>query len=118
MNENKVKLNALFAGLRKRKLIARQNYMCCGGCASAQVHENASRRGLVGGVFYHRQEGDRLRDGQEEVYLSYGSVYEDSLPVARVGEMIREEAERLGLEVRRDGDPTRCVVIALPGGVN
>ena len=118
MNENKVKLNALFAGLRKRKLIARQNYMCCGGCAGAQIFEDAKVRCLDGGVFFHRQEGDRLREGQEEVYLAYGSVDENSLPVARVGEMIREEAERVGLEVKWDGDPSKCVVVVLPGGVN
>ena len=98
----KQKVNELFKRLRKEGIVARQNFMCCGGCAAAAMPEKREY------VAYHRQDNERwLESG--ELLLLYGSWMDWNAPdremqealahvrVLRVAEAIQRHAEALGL---------------------
>jgi hypothetical protein len=131
----KDKLRAAFVCFRKLGLVARQGFMCCGGCAGAEI---ASRLGdkltklwntrgpdaakrqfdkIKGCVFYTRQDADSMRyDGR--VWLAYGSVDsteagEIGLPTVEVGNMIAEVLTTLGMKFEWDGNGDRKIVIDL-----
>lgn len=115
---NKDRLNGMFRELRRQRIVARQNFMCCGSCASAELASMVRERDARGAVYYHRQEGERLRAGAERVYLAYGAGDGASESEDRViGLEIVHAAQRNGLAVDWDGDVTKCVVVLLPGGV-
>lgn len=126
---NRDRLNEAFARMRRTGLVARQNFSCCGSCASAELASvlRAKPR-KVGAAYYHRQEGARLRgwrtkwgsyrDGAEKVSVGYGSLEGAVERDAYVGGLVAEAAKAAGLGVEWDGDPSRCVIILLPGGVD
>jgi alkylhydroperoxidase family enzyme len=117
---NRDRLKAMFADLRRRGYLARQRFLCCGGCASAQLADDLRKRPeKLGAVYYHRQEAERLDRGQESVYLSYGRG-QDASPEqsALVGEAVARAAGRAGLAVLWDGESTSCVQVMLPGGLD
>lgn len=64
--EDKEKVNQLFLNLRKSGYIARQNFTCCGSCASYELGEYCETKGIPEGqrkvVYYHRQDTDRFQD--------------------------------------------------------
>lgn len=116
----KTLLNDLFKALRKTGITARQNFLCCGGCGSAQLHEWYKKGELartVGYVFYHQQDRDnmvRTRVGDElGVYLCFGSFVLDEERTTRVGRRIVELAEELNLGVEWDGKPETRVRVFL-----
>lgn len=116
-------LNAAFRTLRKKGLIARQNYKCCTSCAGAAIaydieqmlDKGKVREAIKGGVFYHKQAGeDRARRGQ--FYLSYGSIHtqkygEVGLPTKEVGEMVVEALRDEGIPFEWDGSPNKCIYV-------
>ena len=115
MIEGKDKLNKMFKALRKQNLIARQRFSCCGGCASSEIGqdlkkpENQAKRG---GVYYHRQDADRLVDGY--VYLGYGARVDDPSEKDReVGMIILACAAEAGLAVIWNGSPRQRLRIIL-----
>lgn len=123
-SNNKAKLNNLFKELRKDGLVARQNFLCCGGCASSEIGSMAEKRGLPGGVYYHQQDADKLygRDyfmqkPAEEVYLGYGALDEADIDSRQIGIMICVAASRVGLEVEWNGSSAQRVKVKLPGGI-
>ena len=116
---NRTMLTDAFRILRTRSLIARQNFMCCSGCASAELASQCAKdETKVGAVFYHRQEGERLRDGAELVHVSYGHVLGGGENDAKIGAVVAATMVKVGLEARWDGNPERCVEVLLPGGID
>jgi hypothetical protein len=94
---NKTRLNEAFKALRKHGLIARQNYLCCGTCAGYKIAcdaENLVDKGkaVAGAVFYHKQAGDRLREGKG-FYVNFGTL--DTQKHGTIGTMTDEEIGRL-----------------------
>lgn len=120
------KLNALFRALRRSDLVARQNHLCCGGCAAASVGEMARARGLRGAVYYHRQDGERLRPSRsswtskpaESVFLGFGSSDGDESVTVEIGAEICRVAQQIGLATKWDGTAWQRVEVLLPGGVD
>lgn len=125
---NADKLNALFKELRRRDLVARQNFMCCGGCAAAAIGEDVRKRGKRGGVYYHRQDAERLRPsdrercygrrGAQSVFLGYGSADGDEGVAQAIGADIVAAAALVGLRTEWDGSAARRVEVLLPGGID
>lgn len=127
------KLNALFRLLRREGLVARQNHLCCGGCAAASIGEMARARGLRGGVYYHQQDAEALRPtnvwgvrtrklGDEVVRLGFGAAdgegeKRDALTV-EIGETICKAAARVGLATRWNGSAHERIQVLLPGGID
>lgn len=119
---DKDKLNRAFKGFRKRGLMARQNFMCCSGCAGCAMADDASkmadqgRKKPLGAVFYHKQDTDRLKWGSD-LYLSFGQLETSGkhgkigLPTEEVGKIVVDECRKAGLRVEWDGSASTRIVI-------
>jgi hypothetical protein len=126
-SEGRQKLTKAFSLLRKNKVIARQNFSCCGTCGSYEISVMGEEKGKktgtypAGYVFYHRQDTDTLkRNGV--VYLRYGSfenrnnkLRKGSLSSKEVGELIVSVMKEVGLETEWDGDTGHCVLVNVEG---
>jgi hypothetical protein len=115
---NRDALNELFAALRrKHSLLARQNFLCCSGCAGSALWSQLEERPRASGaVYYHQQDGSRLREGAESVYLNYGA--REGGTDAEIARQIVAEARLAGLEAEWNGDANVCVIVRLPGGID
>lgn len=132
------KLNQLFKNLRKHGFVAKQNYLCCRGCAGAQLSSDAlawdqsKKDSLKGVVFYTRQDGEGLNtkprrfqryNRPQSLYLSYGPLELSSgsigLPTLHVGNLLAQELRAVGLNYEWDGsENTRiCIVDKAVGEV-
>ena len=140
MDELKLKLNHVFKALRKRGLIARQRFCCCGTCAGTRIadelHEKLQKGSKVstkGAVFYTKQGFDvfseslsrldkiaRYRDVKDEprprLYLRFGPIHVHNyktlgLPASEIGVMVTEELRRVGLEFRWDGSGEHTIEV-------
>lgn len=105
--EIKARLGRAFARLRKeRQFLARQNFLCCLGCATAALPNDTAAW-----VFYHRQDGDNLRE-RGQCYLAFGanegSTDEDAIQVGQqVADFLRGES----LEVEWDGTAMHRILV-------
>ncbi|WP_435208915.1 DUF6891 domain-containing protein [Micromonospora sp. bgisy143] len=102
-------LTRAFAELTEVGVVARENFSCCGTCASAEIHdERDDSRHWQGYLWYHQQDTESLLASEDgEVYLGYG-VYppadfdEDAysaLPEAEQQARYQADLERLLDEV-------------------
>jgi hypothetical protein len=111
---DKKKLNKLFRLFRKQGFVAKQNYMCCGSCASAQIAadlkdwDQAKKDACLGAIFYTRQDAKR-----SDLYLSYGPIEISSEDIARqaiagpawsIGHIIINALREVGLTHKWNGD--------------
>ncbi|MCC7389460.1 MAG: hypothetical protein IT431_11895 [Phycisphaerales bacterium] len=110
------RLDAAFAELESRGILARQNYLCCGTCGCAAIADEMSKAGaqVRGYTFYHEQDTESAVEGYG-VYLNYGAANHDDGPEAAVeiGEEIRDTLERHGLRVDWDGTIEERIAVAL-----
>lgn len=68
-------LNQAFAELNEIGVLARENFACCGNCASTEIHdERDDSRHWHGYLWYHQQDTESLVSSpQGAVYLGYGA---------------------------------------------
>ena len=122
MNTNTSKLNDAFKALRKAGFIARQNFMCCGNCASHALAAHIKgmtplkRERVKGAVFYTRQNTAAFRRRDSQIYLAYGPVGVQGLgtfgrDASEVGTAVVEALKAAGLEVEWDGNPGNKIVV-------
>lgn len=107
-------ITKLFRNLRKHGLFARQSYLCCLSCASAQA-EVDMKESHTGIVFYHQQDAEAFKIGGKELKRSLMIRY-DSRPSndegrKKLAETIVSEAEQLGLDTDWNGSTDQCVSI-------
>lgn len=95
----KQNLNNAFKQLRKMGFVARQNFMCCGGCAVAALPGDTEKW-----VAYHKQAGVRLRD-EGYTHVMFGESVE-------YGHMIVDVLRQHGLSVEWDGTIQQCIRIS------
>ena len=115
-------LTEAFKAMRKDGILARQNFSCCGGCASYELgtkleEAKAAGKPKVGTVYYHRQDAEGLRrDGT--VYLGFGAGRGSSDDDSRlVACKALEALNDAGLKTEWDGTPrTRIWVDGLKEG--
>jgi hypothetical protein len=122
-HHNKVRLNEAFRALRKHGLIARQNFMCCSSCACSQIANDAEKlvdkgQKIAGGVFYHKQDGDNLRDGRE-FYVRFGQIDTQKHGVLgisdeQIGRLVIQEFEKARIRAQWDGN-IRTAILVQPG---
>jgi len=96
------------------KVYARQNFLCCGGCASSALSteiDNFNAKGkptrAIGAVWYHKQDTQSLNRGYD-LYIGYGAAEavgdcSRDLMTKRIGEILVACLEAEGLEVEWDG---------------
>jgi hypothetical protein len=118
---NKTRLNEAFRALRKHGLIARQNFMCCGGCAGCALANEAEKlvdlgKTVAGAVFYHKQSGDRLREGKG-FYVNFGTLDTQKHGVIgtmtdeEIGRLVVKEFEAARLKVEWNGDASMSILV-------
>jgi cold shock CspA family protein len=94
-------LGQAFRSLEKGGILARANFTCCGTCASAELGELVRRKGAKGGIYWHQQDEERLRE-TGEVDLGYVS---GSMTTAEVGLSAVRSLEKAGLTVHWNRNP-------------
>ncbi len=115
-------LSSAFVALRKAGFVARQNFSCCQGCATAAltaVPENIGKKA----VFFTKQDGEGLEPRkprhlatapEQEVYMTFGIIEDDTKgddQVKAVGEEAVKILKAAGLKVEWNGDAgTRLLV--------
>lgn len=126
-SEGRLKLKEAFKLLRKQKMIALQNFSCCGSCGSYEISVMGDEKGKKAGiypagyVFYHRQDTDTLKNNGA-VYLRYGNfsnkndrTRKGSLETKEVGKLIVKAMKTVGLETEWDGDTGHCILVNVEG---
>ena len=115
---NTDKLTQAFKALRSEGYIARQNFTCCGSCAGAQLSDDfdkmppAKQARVKGAVFFHRQDGEALRQGGD-MCIRFGTVKpgdhrdEDTA----IGHAAVAVLAAAGLTVEWNGDAARCIIV-------
>ncbi len=74
------RLDAAFAELERRGIVARQNFSCCGTCGSAEIWDEMVQtrdagQHVIGYTFYHMQDTESAVEGYG-LYLNYGATEE------------------------------------------
>ena len=116
-------LKRAFQRMSKHKIVARQNFKCCGGCGASALHTlieerrargHARGRGLQGGVFYHQQDTASMRDGGR-CWLNYSAFEVDDKPVGltttQIGQLVLVALFAEGLHAEWDGNEDHSIVI-------
>lgn len=123
----KAKINKVFAALRKKGFMARQNFMCCSTCACSRAAHDVEtllvegKPAPQGAIFYTKQSGFfNGRPGSrgtkvQKMRLTYGQVYTKhgalGVDTKKAGELLRDLLEAEGLHVEWDGDPEKSMLI-------
>jgi hypothetical protein len=112
----RAKLNDLFEALQTQRLYARQNFSCCGSCASYELSEKlrasqTKRTPKLGFVTYNRQDNQNVPYGY--VYLGYSSIGEAEED-RELGRLIVDTATRVGLATEWDGNINSKVRVIAP----
>ena len=76
-----LKTNRLFAALRKIGIVCRKNFTCCGSCGRAEMQEKYPGKDYV---FFHSQESDYLRQGEDTLDLCHNISEANYKPVAEI----------------------------------
>jgi len=107
------KLGNAFKAMRKQGLLARQNFSCCGGCASYALATKAKQKQeagtpVKGYAFYHAQDAGNMRTGQD-FYIGYDGI---NLSAVEVGKLVVDCLTAAGVKTAWTGDSsTRILVV-------
>jgi hypothetical protein len=108
------RIDAVFAALETKGIIARQNFTCCNSCGIAEIGDEirgfAKKAKPMGYTFYHMQDTERAYQGGP-LFLAFGTVDGTDGDTLRVGEIVRDTLTEHGLTVEWDGslDKRICV---------
>ena len=111
------RLDAAFAALEKKGVIARHHFACCGTCGSTEIWDEiaaAEETGVMsrGYAFYHWQDTEHAVDGYG-LMLNYGACVEGEAAALEVaGEIVRELKEH-GLSVDWNGSWDRRIGVSM-----
>ena len=116
--ETKTRIGVAFRELRKQKVVALQNHLCCMSCASSSLSTRLEEkdRDKLGAVYFHAQDEDSLK-WSGEIHIRYfaNDTKESGKPeTVRIGQMAKDALKFAGLEVKWDGDPGSTIVAKLP----
>ena len=92
-----------FKDFRKLGIVARQNFLCCQGCGTAQLAYESEKKNYArkrGYIFYHKQDAEKWRE-EGCLHLSFGT-FDDSDPVPMMTSAVTI-LRRRGFKVDWDG---------------
>ncbi len=112
-NSSISRLTLAFAELRKQGFVTLGDYMCCGGCASANIEHHRKNKELYC-VYFHRQDTDNVIP-EGTLYLRYGTF-------GTKGKSTVEEETEAGVKISAvlkqyqftviwNGNPKECIEI-------
>ncbi len=120
----KIRLNNAFKEMRKKGLVARQNYLCCQTCAGYGITTDTAKRikegkvkkeDVKGCVFYHHQDTEGLRK-HHSLYLAYGPMDSEEsgligLEETQVGAIVCECLKNNELEYEWNGSGHQRILV-------
>lgn len=111
------RLDAAFAALDRKGVIARQNFSCCGNCGSSEIWDevDAARDAgdpAQGYAFFHMQDTERATEG-DGLYLNYGAVEDGEAAALAVGHQIVKAIGSAGLTADWNGSWDQRIHVAL-----
>lgn len=100
------RLDRAFAELERQGIIARQDWTCCCSCGWAEMEREIATareegRDVIGCVFYHDQDADRVR-GSGELAFAFGSVDDDTEKDCGIGRRLVDALRSAGFRVEWD----------------
>lgn len=108
------KLDAAFAAMEMRGIVARQNFTCCSNCGhseiGAEIDAEKACRKLIGYAFYHMQDTERATQGGS-IYIKFGTVGDTA--EEEVGGHIADVIAASGLEVDWNGSADSAVEVKI-----
>lgn len=99
LKANRTKVQAAFNQLRKRRILAHSNFMCCQGCGHSVLSQRAKKELKVGWVFWHSQDADALKKNGL-LSIAFGGIQQKSS--LKIGQALVEELMKQGLKVSWD----------------
>lgn len=111
------RLDAAFAELESRGIVARQNFSCCQSCGASEIWDEvdaaeAEDRTIRGFTFYHQQDTESAVHGGG-LYLAYQSITEDEGAAEEVGREIVAVLRRHGLEPEWNGSVSKRIRVPM-----
>jgi len=110
------RLDAAFAALNERGIVARQNFSCCQNCGhaeiGAEVEEASAERPIHGYTFFHQQDTESAAAGGG-LYLAYGDETDESESKIAVGHEIVDALRETGLDVDWNGELSRRIHVSM-----
>lgn len=98
------KLRLAFAALQRNGYEARDNFMCCQSCGGAAIN----LKGKKGGVFWHAQDEDDLR---ENAHVCIAFLTENGKGTKAVGKALADALRAEGLMVEWNGTAAQRVKV-------
>src|SRR5262249_46017524 len=106
------RLDAAFAGLQLRGIVARQNFSCCSNCGHGEMWGEMEAMGPncrpKGYAFYHVQDTESAAEGGG-LFVKYGAVARGEEAAVAIGRAIAEELRKAGLTVEWNGSSDQAV---------
>lgn len=111
------RLDAAFAALEAKGVIARQNFTCCGTCGSTEIWDEIedaqqSGRPTYGYAFFHMQDTESAVEGHG-LYLNYGACDQGEEAALAIGHDIVDALEAHGLQTDWDGSWDKRIGLSL-----
>ena len=92
-------LRRAFAELATIGIVARENFTCCGTCASDEIwDERDDSRVWRGYLYYHEQDAERIPEDRE-TYVGYGAFLDAHLPEDEWNALSERERETRYAEI-------------------
>ncbi|WP_306371499.1 hypothetical protein [Nocardiopsis sp. CC223A] len=104
------RLTRAFRSLDASGILAREEFLCCDGCARADLDAEAAASGSRGYAYYHWQDTLSAADGAP---LTVGFESTHRVRRAAVGAEVAEALRAHGLTVHWDGDPERRIEVGM-----
>ncbi|MDX2197524.1 MAG: hypothetical protein SF069_00975 [Phycisphaerae bacterium] len=111
------RLDAAFAELNRSGIVALQNYLCCGTCASREIHEVMAERRDAGKLVrgytsYDVQSTWAATDGHG-IALNYGSPKRGRKAAEAIGHEVVAVLRKHGLDARWEGNWDNRIMVEL-----
>ncbi|MFL1431484.1 MULTISPECIES: DUF6891 domain-containing protein [unclassified Nocardiopsis] len=104
------RLTRAFRSLDASGIIAREEFLCCTGCARADLDTEAAAAGSRGYAYYHWQD-TLAAAGGAPLMVGFESTHQ--VRRAAVGAEVAEALRAHGLTVHWDGDPERKIEVGM-----
>jgi hypothetical protein len=102
-------LKEAFKRIRKKKLYARMNFLCCSSCASYDLSTKLNNSNTkLGYAYWHSQDEESL---QTHGYLLVGYGAKVKKDHVKVGQMIVDTLEEMGIPHKWSGDSDERILV-------
>lgn len=111
------RLDAAFAELERRGIVARHNFSCCQSCGASEIWEEvdeaeAEDREIRGFTFYHQQDTEGAVQGGG-LHLAYQSTSDAEGASEQIGHEIVEVLRKHGLEPEWNGSVSKRIRVPM-----